>query len=284
MKKLTFKMCVEAIQRMASTMGVPIIFHDDEREVGEQGLFFPFSYRHPVVGPIKVKAYFNENGEVDAEDLSAEALESLCENLLAFRAGYPELTVENLLKVLSANEDIHLGLGDVRIDWMASGRYTGRRCASSRVEVEGSLSFVLRWALSTGTIKEEAPKETPKPIEKPKIDYTVPGTLDSHQVWAQRWVTRDSWSCGPSSEGFSLHLTEDDAKAYIEKTHKMMVDENEKHYGHRNAPESYTSADGAPTPIQVNHKTFEKLQKIGVLRSYAKLTDMVLVIPSVESQ
>lgn len=93
------------------------------------------------------------------------------------------------------------------------------------------------------TSGRQAPKA--KPAKAPKI----------YPVFVQNWEESDSWS-GPSDDGFTLHLTLEACKAYVEafwKRQRAQLGEA--------TPEAYTRTSGSPRPIDVNAKIYKKLVK-----------------------
>lgn len=81
-------------------------------------------------------------------------------------------------------------------------------------------------------------------------------------------MERDSWS-GPSSDGYSLHLTEELHRAYM----KAFSDRQKADYAkNRRVPESYDSPDGEAYLANVDEATFEAVKTAGAkgVRSFSK--------------
>jgi hypothetical protein len=99
--------------------------------------------------------------------------------------------------------------------------------------------------MATRKKKSGRPATKAKPAQAPKI----------YPVFAQNWEESDSWS-GPSDDGFTLHLTLEACKAYVEAFWKRQRSE----LGEA-TPECYSRTSGSPRPIDVNAKIYRKLVK-----------------------
>lgn len=99
--------------------------------------------------------------------------------------------------------------------------------------------------MATKKKKSGRPATKAKPTKAPKI----------YSVIVQNWEESDSWS-GPSDDGFTLHLTMDACKAYVEAFWK----DQRARLGEA-TPEAYTRTCGNPRPIDVNAKIYRKLVK-----------------------
>ena len=96
---------------------------------------------------------------------------------------------------------------------------------------------------------------------------------DQNIAWYQSWEESErEW--GQRPDGYSLHLTEQDAKDYI----KSYMDGQKEQLGER-TPDEYTRPAGSPYRVIITDKTYANLQESGTVRVYQHTQTLASEIP-----
>jgi len=94
-----------------------------------------------------------------------------------------------------------------------------------------------------------------------RVNTTLEGKVSGYAVWCQEWEESErGWGVRP--DGYSLHLTSEQAKTYVDEYWR----EEKKSNPSGRVPEEYSRECGAPYKIIVDKKTYDtiKASKSGV--------------------
>lgn len=96
--------------------------------------------------------------------------------------------------------------------------------------------------------KKQANTESNTMLNK-KVNTNLEGKVSGYIVWRQDWEESElGWGVRP--DGYSLHLTQEQAKRFAKEYWSTMP---------RDVPSEYSRESGSPYKTLVNNKTYEEI-------------------------